>query len=55
MLKFAVRFFLPCFSKRCVIRLDALLAMKREAGRPQDLADIADLERIQKLKHEFGK
>ena len=36
-----------------VVRLKTLLAMKREAGRPRDLADIADLERLQKLKKEF--
>ncbi len=35
-----------------VVGYDALLTMKREAGRPQDLADIADLERLQKLKQE---
>jgi hypothetical protein len=29
-----------------VVRLETLLAMKREAGRPQDLADIAALEGI---------
>jgi hypothetical protein len=29
--------------------------MKREAGRPRDLADIADLERLQVLKKEFNK
>jgi hypothetical protein len=38
-----------------VIRLETLLAMKREAGRPRDLADIADLERIQVLRKEFNK
>jgi predicted nucleotidyltransferase len=38
-----------------VVRLETLLAMKREAARPQDLADIADLERIQELKREFNK
>jgi len=27
--------------------------MKRAAGRPQDLADIMDLKRIEKLKREF--
>jgi hypothetical protein len=36
---------------RCpVIGLDALLANKRSAGRPQDLADIAALERLHRLK-----
>jgi len=29
--------------------------MKRAAGRPQDLADIADLERIEELKKEFSR
>lgn len=27
-----------------ILRLETLLALKREAGRPQDLADIAELE-----------
>ena len=36
---------------RCaVIGLDDLLANKRAAGRPQDLADVAALERLQGLK-----
>jgi hypothetical protein len=35
-----------------VVGYDALVAMKREAGRPQDLADLADLERAQKVKKE---
>jgi hypothetical protein len=36
---------------RCaVIGLDELLANKRAAGRPQDLADVAALERLRKLK-----
>ncbi len=36
---------------RCaVIGLDDLFANKRAAGRPQDLADLAALERLQKLK-----
>jgi predicted nucleotidyltransferase len=39
--------------KAPVIALKTLLAMKRAAGRPQDLADIADLERINELKKEF--
>ena len=38
-----------------IIRLETLLRMKRAAGRPQDLADIADLERLQELKREFPK
>lgn len=33
-----------------VIRLETLLRMKREAARPQDLADIADLEEIDRLR-----
>jgi hypothetical protein len=36
--------------KAPVVRCDTLLAMKRVAARPQDLADIAELEQIQKLK-----
>ena len=35
-----------------IVGYDALVAMKREAGRPQDLADLADLERSKKLKEE---
>jgi len=38
-----------------IVSYAALLAMKRDAGRPQDLADIADLERLQQLKKEFNK
>lgn len=33
-----------------VVRYDALIAMKRAAGRPQDIADIADLEEVQRLR-----
>jgi len=33
-----------------VVRCETLIAMKRLAARPQDLADIAELERIQKLR-----
>jgi hypothetical protein len=33
-----------------VVRCETLIAMKRVAGRPQDLADVAELEEIQKLK-----
>jgi len=33
-----------------VIGIDDLLANKRAAGRPQDLADVAALERLRKLK-----
>lgn len=30
-----------------ILRLEALLALKRDAGRPQDLADVAELELLQ--------
>lgn len=30
-----------------VLQLRTLLKLKREAGRPQDLADVAELENIQ--------
>ena len=36
-------------AKAPILALQTLLAMKREAGRPQDLADVAALEAIQKL------
>jgi len=36
--------------KAPIVRWKALMAMKRVAGRPQDLADVAELEQIQKLK-----
>ena len=36
--------------KAPVIRRETLMTMKRMAARPQDLADIAELEEIQKLK-----
>jgi hypothetical protein len=36
--------------KAPVVRCETLMAMKRSAGRPQDLADIAELEELQKLK-----
>jgi hypothetical protein len=39
--------------KAPIVSLQTLLEMKREAGRPQDLADIADLLRIQELRREF--
>jgi hypothetical protein len=29
-----------------ILRLSALLKLKRESGRPQDLADVAELERL---------
>ena len=38
--------------KAPVVSLKTLLKMKRAAGRPQDLADITDLKRIEKLKRE---
>ena len=33
-----------------IVRYPTLIAMKRSAGRPQDLADISDLEEIEKLR-----
>lgn len=36
--------------KAPVVRYETLIAMKRAAARPQDQADIADLEIIQKLR-----
>lgn len=36
--------------KAPVVRCKTLMAMKRVAARPQDLADIAELEKVQKLK-----
>ena len=33
-----------------ILRYDALLEMKRDAGRPQDLADVAELEKVQQLR-----
>lgn len=36
--------------KAPVVRCETLLAMKRVAARPQDLADISELEQIQNLK-----
>jgi len=38
--------------KAPVVRFEQLLEMKRAADRPQDLADIAELEQIQKLRQE---
>ena len=36
--------------KAPVVRWETLIAMKRLAARPQDLADVAELEQIRKLK-----
>jgi len=33
-----------------VVRRETLIAMERSAARPQDLADIAELEKVEKLK-----
>jgi len=38
-----------------VVRRETLIAMKRSAARPQDLADIAELEKIEKLKQIASK
>ncbi len=35
-----------------IVRYETLVQMKRAAGRPRDMADIADLEAIQKWKKE---
>jgi hypothetical protein len=35
-----------------IVRYDTLIKMKRAAGRPQDLADITDLENIQRWRKE---
>jgi hypothetical protein len=35
-----------------VITYETLIAMKQAAARPRDLADIADLTRIQELKRQ---
>ncbi len=37
-----------------VIRYETLIQMKREAGRPQDLADIANLAEVQNLRQHRG-
>jgi len=37
-----------------VVRYETLIAMKRSAGRLQDMADIANLEEVQKLRHRFN-
>jgi hypothetical protein len=36
-----------------VVRCEALMAMKRAAARPQDLADITELEQIRKIAESF--
>lgn len=36
--------------KAPIVQYDTLMEMKRLAGRPQDTADIAELEQLQKLK-----
>lgn len=36
--------------KAPILRYAALLKMKREVGRPQDLADVAELEKVRKLQ-----
>jgi len=41
--------------KTPVVRRETLIAMKRSAARPQDLADIAELEKIEKLKQGASK
>jgi hypothetical protein len=39
--------------KAPILRYDTLITMKRAAGRPQDLADIDDLQKIQQWKKEY--
>ena len=41
--------------KTPIVRRETLIAMKRSAARPQDLADIAELEKIKKLKQSASK
>lgn len=38
-----------------IVSYEALVAMKRAAGRPRDISDLADLERLQELRKEFNK
>jgi predicted nucleotidyltransferase len=40
--------------KTAIVRCETLIAMKRSAARPQDLADAAELEEIQRLKQSAG-
>jgi hypothetical protein len=42
-------------AKAPILSVATLIAMKRAAGRPQDLADVAALEALQKLKGESGE
>ena len=39
--------------KAPIVSYEALVKMKQEAARPQDLADLVDLARVQELKNEF--
>jgi len=41
--------------KTPVVRRETLIAMKRSAARPQDLADIAELEKIEKPNQSASK
>jgi len=41
--------------KTPVVSRETLIAMKRSAARPQDFADIAELEKIEKLKQSVSK
>ncbi len=38
--------------KAPMVRYQTLLEMKRDAGRPQDIADVADLERVRQLRED---
>jgi hypothetical protein len=37
-----------------IVRLETLLRLKREAGRPQDLADVAELQRVHRNTTDAG-